>query len=228
MKDLILMNLTMSSLEIATLTGKNHFDVLRDIRRMLKEIGVGESKFAFSYKSKQNKEVLYYNLPRDETLCLISGYAAKLRMAIIKRWGELEESNQRNYIAWNKARTEGKLARAEVTDTIKDFITYAESQGSRNAHFYYANISKGTYKALFMLEQGGRWKGAREYLTTFQLNQLATAEYLAQKKIAECMDAGTHYKDIYKIAIGEVEKLAVLLGKSQVTYCNHTYLGEIK
>ena len=48
---------TMSSREIAQLTGKNHADFLRDIRSVLAEAEIGESKFAGSYFSEQNKEL---------------------------------------------------------------------------------------------------------------------------------------------------------------------------
>ena len=41
--------LTMSSLEIARLTGKQHQDVLRDIRRMLEDLDITASSFAGGY-----------------------------------------------------------------------------------------------------------------------------------------------------------------------------------
>jgi phage regulator Rha-like protein len=41
--------MTMTSREIAELTGKNHADVLRDIRNMLDALEVGQSSFADSY-----------------------------------------------------------------------------------------------------------------------------------------------------------------------------------
>ena len=81
---------TMSSLEIAELTGKNHADVLRDIRNVFTEVGIGESKFAGSYLTIQNKELPCYYLPRRECDLVVSGYSAKYRLAIIDRWQELE------------------------------------------------------------------------------------------------------------------------------------------
>lgn len=55
---------TMSSREIAELTGKNHSDVLRDVRKMLLELELGESSFAGSYLSEQNKAMPMFNLDR--------------------------------------------------------------------------------------------------------------------------------------------------------------------
>lgn len=81
---------TMSSLEIAELTGKPHNDVLKDIRRILAEAEIGEGEFSRSYLSAQNKELPCYNLPRRECDLVVSGYSVKYRLAIIDRWHELE------------------------------------------------------------------------------------------------------------------------------------------
>jgi len=81
---------TMSSLEIANLTGKDHSDVLKDIRRILTEAEIGDGQFSASYKSSQNKNLPCYNLPRRECDLVVSGYSVKYRLAIIDRWQELE------------------------------------------------------------------------------------------------------------------------------------------
>jgi hypothetical protein len=83
---------TMSSLEIAEITGKNHFHVLRDIKATLNEVGIDASKFGGSYLSPQGKELPCYNLPRRECDLIMSGYSAKYRLAIIDRWIELENA----------------------------------------------------------------------------------------------------------------------------------------
>lgn len=114
---------------------------------------------------------------------------------------------------WLKARAEGKIVRKEETDVIKAFVVYAEAQGSKNARMYYQNITLGTYRALFLLEQGGQWKDLRSYLSPLQLNQLGVAEHVAMKHIKEGMELGMHYKDVYAYAIGKVKEMAVLLGK---------------
>jgi hypothetical protein len=68
--------LTMSSLEIAGLCGKRHDNVLRDADKMLVELGIGAPKFGASYMSEQNKALRLLNLPKRETLILVSGYSA--------------------------------------------------------------------------------------------------------------------------------------------------------
>jgi phage regulator Rha-like protein len=81
---------TMSSLEIADLTGKPHNDVLKDIRRILDEVEIGAGQFSHTYLSAQNKELPCFNLPRRECDLIIAGYSAKYRLAIIDRWQALE------------------------------------------------------------------------------------------------------------------------------------------
>lgn len=81
---------TMTSLEIAEVTGKRHSDVMRDIRNLLTQ-GVGERNFALtSYTDKSNRQSPCYELTKKGCLILASGYDALLREKIINRWEELE------------------------------------------------------------------------------------------------------------------------------------------
>ncbi|HCF0703355.1 TPA: Rha family transcriptional regulator [Pseudomonas aeruginosa] len=82
---------TMSSREIAELTGKNHFDVMRDIRKMLEALGKDESKFAGIYLDAYKREKPCFNLPRREVEILLTGYSIPLRAKVIDRLHELEE-----------------------------------------------------------------------------------------------------------------------------------------
>lgn len=86
---------TMSSLEIAKLTGKSHSHVMRDIRDFLDEIDEGDrSRFGSIYKDSYGRDQECFLLPKRECLGLASKYDAKLRMAIIDRWAELEYKEQ--------------------------------------------------------------------------------------------------------------------------------------
>ena len=86
-----LSSMTMSSVEIAAITGKNHADVMRDIRVTMEQAGIDESKFAGVYLGGNGQERPCYHLPRFECDLVVSGYSVKYRMAIIKRWHYLEE-----------------------------------------------------------------------------------------------------------------------------------------
>ncbi|MAM87517.1 MAG: hypothetical protein CME36_09455 [unclassified Hahellaceae] len=83
--------LTMSSREIAELTGKRHDHVLVDIRKMLAELELAHPSFRGSYTDTTGRARPVFNLPKDLTITLVSGYNVKMRYAITKRWMELEE-----------------------------------------------------------------------------------------------------------------------------------------
>lgn len=90
MTDLILYKETMSSLEIAELTGKRHDAILRDIRNLLNQ-GVNAHNFVeVEYTDKKGEKRPCYELTKKGCLILASGYDAKLREKIIDRWEELE------------------------------------------------------------------------------------------------------------------------------------------
>lgn len=85
---------TMSSVEIAELTGKRHPDVLRDIRNMLEPLGMAYEQFCSKVPSQGGRPVTVANLPRRECLILVSGYSVELRARIIDRWEELERESR--------------------------------------------------------------------------------------------------------------------------------------
>lgn len=82
--------ITMGSMEIAKLTGKEHKHVIRDIKAMLPEVGddpvldhVHEVRDARGYTSE-------IKLPRILTHTLITGYSTSLRYRVLQRLNELE------------------------------------------------------------------------------------------------------------------------------------------
>lgn len=83
-------NVTMSSREIAELTGKEHFHVKRDIEHMLQELGKDASSFGGIYMDSMNRQQTEYRLDRELTQTLITGYNIPLRHKVIKRLNELE------------------------------------------------------------------------------------------------------------------------------------------
>lgn len=87
---------TMSSLEVSSLTGKSHSNVLRDIRNMLDQF----DKSLLNYQQYQvvmdshTKRTSEIKLDKDLTLTLITGYDVNTRHRINKRWQELEQQVQ--------------------------------------------------------------------------------------------------------------------------------------
>ena len=83
--------LTMSSREVAELTGKDHRHVLRDLDVLRGQLGDMFAGSAQPWTHPQNSQRYpEYVLDKDTTLCLVAGYDAVVRMRIIKRWQELE------------------------------------------------------------------------------------------------------------------------------------------
>ncbi|MET3925904.1 Rha family transcriptional regulator [Devosia sp. 2618] len=83
---------TMSSREIAELTGKRHDHVKRDIEKMLTDLGEDIPKFGGIYLDSMNREQTEYILDRDLTENLLLGYSAPLRRKVLARMRELERS----------------------------------------------------------------------------------------------------------------------------------------
>lgn len=81
---------TMTSREIAELTGKEHRHVLADARVMLESLGIDCAGFSAQYKDASGKANPMFILPKRETLILVSGYSVAMRAKIIDRWQELE------------------------------------------------------------------------------------------------------------------------------------------
>jgi phage regulator Rha-like protein len=83
-------NATMSSREIAELIGKRHDHLMVDIQKMLIDLELDAPSFSGSYKTEQGNTYPLFNLPKRETIILVSGYNVTMRAKIIDRWQELE------------------------------------------------------------------------------------------------------------------------------------------
>jgi phage regulator Rha-like protein len=112
-------SISMTSQEIADMTGKSHFHVMRDIKELLTELAVSESNFGFTYEDAQGKKRPAYKLPKRELLTLISGYSAKIRVRIIDRLEELE--------------TEARTGKSPALPNLKNAII-AANKGAKFGH----------------------------------------------------------------------------------------------
>lgn len=87
--------LTMTSREIADLTGRLHGNVMRDIRVMLDAIeqdsNLNPVCKTVTYVGTNGQSYDQYELDKDACLTLLLGYDAVARMRVVKRWQQLEE-----------------------------------------------------------------------------------------------------------------------------------------
>ena len=81
---------TMTSREIAELTGKRHDHVTRDVEHMLDELGATSPHFWGELPDSYGRPQRVAFLPKRECLILISGYSIAMRARIIDRWEALE------------------------------------------------------------------------------------------------------------------------------------------
>ena len=89
---------TMSSREIAYLTGKRHDHVLRDcdaLNENYEKMGfpkIGEGYY--THPNTGNQQHREYRLTKMQTFDLMTGYSAELRIKVNRRWEELEAKEQ--------------------------------------------------------------------------------------------------------------------------------------
>ena len=209
-----------TSLEIARVFEKLHKHVIRDIEALGISENFRRSNFGLSsYVNSQNKEQKMYEMSKDGFTFLALGYTGA-KADKFKEWYITEFNRMETFILnkknqeWVETRKAGKLIRNTETDAVKLFIDYATKQGSSNAKFYYANISKMQNKALFLLDQ--KYKNVRELLDVEQLWTIASADKIVIKALKDGMNREMNYKDIYQLAKTNVETFAAIHGKSAI------------
>ena len=122
MNTLINTSATMSSREIAQLTGKDHRHVLADIRKMFEELGETSAGFSADLPDAYGRPQPAFKLPKRETLILVSGYNVGMRAKIIDRWQELEARAMLTHSAGGVLRDE-----LEAVDVLARILNVANS-----------------------------------------------------------------------------------------------------
>jgi len=116
-----------------------------------------------------------------------------------------EQSNKADS-QWLAARDQGKLARREETDVIKQFVDYATAQGSKNAKFYYKHITTATYRAMALIES--EKPKLRETMGWLEITQLSMGEVVAARSLQKHMADGVNYKTIFELVKNDLERFA--------------------
>jgi phage regulator Rha-like protein len=176
-----------------------------------------------SFKNKMGRTYKMYELNEQAYLKLamqLSGYekAEIVQDQIIEAFSIMKEAllNQQNN-SWIEKRSETKQIRQIQTDVIKNFVNYATSQGSKSAIMYYQNITKMTNKALELLIQTKHGKPLRDLATITELGFISVVDNRAMQAIEDGMNRELPYREIYKFAKEEVEKLVDSLAFKSIT-----------
>lgn len=158
---------TMSSRDIATLTNKQHGHVCRDIETMLEQLGEAVEGYIHIWTHPQNnQQYREYRLDREHTECLVAGYSAPLRMAIIRRLRELEERA------------------VAIPQTLPEALRMAADMAEQNARLNH-KVQQDAPKVAFVeqyVEAGGA-KSLRETAKILNMPEKAMIDVLLRDKV---------------------------------------------
>lgn len=189
--------LTASSREVAEKFEKEHKNVVRDIEKLINEIGSELSLSYFieaEYKDSMNRKQKEYLMTRDGFSLLVMGFTGekvlKWKLDYIKAFNTMEAELKRLYSErqkWEIERQKGVVIRHILTDTIKMKVT-----DSPHKKFAYPNYTKLIYRTIFgkslkELQEMYKVKGnesIREYVTADELKQIEAMEMLVSSLIS--------------------------------------------
>lgn len=116
---------TITSLELAEMSGKPHYDIMKAIRKMEEAwVELDQGNFSLiSYTDKNNRQKPMYSLTKTESLYIASKFNDTVRAKLVIRWEELEKNKSQvkpmtrsEYALWSAqmhVETERKLLEQE-------------------------------------------------------------------------------------------------------------------
>ena len=147
---------SMSTREVANMSGKKHSHVIRDASNVIDQIiddpNLDDPRFYMDFDARGY--IAEIHMDRNLTLCLVSGYSVPLRMAIIKRWDELEQKSAQpqittphDYLSALKALVESEEQKQIAMRERDHAIATKAEIGSRREATAMATASKYKRKA---------------------------------------------------------------------------------
>lgn len=119
---------TMTTVEIAELTGKAHKNVLRDAHAMLKKVnGLRSELVESTYMDRKGEMRPMLVLDKHLTFTLITGYDTGLRHEVVGRWIELEAQANPGFLA----------------ETVKDTLNTLQARINAMAPAFAEHTRKG-------------------------------------------------------------------------------------
>lgn len=196
---------TMSSLEIAKLTGKPHNDVMKAIRAMepaWKKISEGNFSLA-SYSDAQGKQRPCYELTKTECLYVATKFNDEARAKLVLRWEELEQKQRTQMLqlpdftdpaeaamAWAKEYREKKVLAIENKKLEEENIQLAaENQELKHDKNYLDLIMRS--KALLTISQiaqdyGMSGKAMNKKLADMGIQYSINGQWILYAKYKDC------------------------------------------
>ena len=148
-----------------------------------------------AYKDDTGKSNKMYMMNKDGFAFLVMGFTGKKanewKWQYIKAFNQMEKFiREKQTQTWIETRKAGKLTRKAETDTIKNLVEYAKTQGSQHADKLYMTYSKLANKMAGVSK--------RDEATVMQLNNLSLMEHIILCVIDAGLIDGKHYKEIYQ------------------------------
>ena len=190
MNELLTFNneLTISSREIATLCEKEHRNVCRDIENLNATYGqMGMLKIEQTpHTHEQNGQTYYeYQLTKEQTIDLITGYRADLRIRINRRWQQLEQGKTKLLPQTKLEALKAYVAEIEAHELTKTQLTHEKELAKKDngKSIYGASIKQvnqvlnGTYTWQPLKKYCEENHMELEYIFPNGYNSLAVAVY---------------------------------------------------
>ncbi len=142
---------TMSSREIAELTDKAHKNVLADIRNMFAELEIDSADYSAQYQDSTGRALPCFNLDRELTDTLLTGYSAKMRLAVVRRWRELEGANAKPAFDYAAALSDPRTLLALLTENVTKVVALEADniELSRENHELEVRVEQDAPKVAF-------------------------------------------------------------------------------
>jgi phage antirepressor YoqD-like protein/phage regulator Rha-like protein len=143
---------TMSSSEIAELIGKQHKNVLRDIREMLDDLEKDGSDLSHVRETKDTRGYTEnFYLDRELTETLLTGYSIPLRRKVVRRLHELEEANAKPAFDYATALSDPRTLLALLTENVTKVVALEADniELSKENHELGARVEQDAPKVAF-------------------------------------------------------------------------------
>ena len=196
-----------TSLDIAETFGKEHKNVLRDIKQLECSDEFGQLNFEpSSYINQQNKEQPMYFITRDGFTLLVMGYTGEKAM-------KFKEAYIRQFNAMEKALI-GKLKEREKGIAVRQALTNALQQSQENERMHghaYSTYTNIVYKAVFgkdakhLREEYGisKKENLRNYFSEEELKAVQSVEMI----VSGLVNCGWGYDQIKEFVLNQNLKM---------------------
>ena len=184
------------SLVIAQGTNNQHESIKRIIEKNKTDMLSFGTLPILNRKSTGGRPEQYYQLNEEQATFLVTLLRNSIKIVAFKKELVRQFYAMRRFILekqtslWLETRQQGKLTRNSETDTIKQLVEYAKSQGSEHADKLYMTYSKLANKMAGIKK--------RDEATVAQLNNLSLIENIILNCIQNGIIAEKNYKAIYQ------------------------------